>query len=50
MKKHKGYIDINFGAVFAVLIAIGAILGVLGYLLVSYTWPYVKAWLHVATA
>jgi hypothetical protein len=50
MNKHKGYVDINFGALITFLLLAGAVLGVFGYVAVSYAWPYVKSWMHVVTA
>jgi hypothetical protein len=49
MKRNHGYISIDFGAIFVVLLLIGAVLGATVWALMQWLWPLLKAWLHQAT-
>jgi len=50
MKTQTGYINIDFAPIFAALLIIGAVLGVVGYAAISWAWPFIKAWIHAITA
>lgn len=40
--KERGWIDVDFGAVFVALIFVGAVFGITGYMLAAWAWPYIK--------
>jgi hypothetical protein len=50
MKSNRGYIAIDFGAMFVVILLIGAVLGAAAWALMQWLWPLLKAWLHQVTA
>lgn len=50
MKSNRGFIDIDFGAIFVGLLVVGALLGAAAWELIQWLWPLFKAWLHQVTA
>lgn len=50
MKSNRGFINIDFGAIFVALLVIGALIGAVTWSLVQWLWPLFRAWLHTATA
>ena len=49
MKDQKGYIDIDFGALFFTLIVVGIAIGIPITLFIQWIWPIAKSWLHTIT-
>jgi uncharacterized membrane protein YciS (DUF1049 family) len=47
--KQKGYVDINFGALFATLIGIGFLVGWIFSKIFDFVWPHIKSYIHTIT-
>lgn len=50
MKKQGGWIEIDFAPLFWGAALVGAVVGITAWTLVDLAWPYIKAFIHAATA
>jgi hypothetical protein len=50
MKKQAGYYNINFAGLFWIGIILGGLLSIAIWELAGWAWPYIKAFIHGATA